>query len=89
MVSIQAYSKAIGLDVSIGDEFSSPVDSTGGVDQVGATLFVFELVNTAVDGVLNWFHRQRARRICRKLLEENSRTKALICAKCLFVYTRK
>jgi hypothetical protein len=90
LVPVRTFARALGLDTTVlGDDFTSPLDGSGEIDGAGATIFAFEVVNAAIDGVLNWLHRQKAKRLCRRLLAENPRTKNLICASCLFVYRRK
>jgi uncharacterized protein YbaR (Trm112 family) len=90
LVPVRSFAQALGLDTTVlADDFASPMDHSGELDGPGATLFAFQVLNAMVDGVLGWFHKLKAKRLCRRLLEENPRTKTLICASCLFVYRRK
>ncbi|WP_395140913.1 hypothetical protein [Armatimonas sp.] len=58
MVEVYGFSRALGLDVGIREEYTMPVDYFGRANS-GAVLFFFEVLNNLLDGILGFFHKQK------------------------------
>ena len=89
LVEVRGFSRALGLDAGVDTSvgYESPITMYGYASRGEEVFILFEVFNALFDGVLGFFHKLKARRLCRKLLREAPNS--LICASCLFVYRRK
>jgi hypothetical protein len=89
LVEVRGFSRALSLDAGVDSSvgIENPMMMYGYGRRGEEVFFLFELFNSLLDGIFGFFHKQKARRLCRKLLREAPNS--LICASCLFVYRRK